>query len=71
MSFNKDYEENKGWTLNDDGLLTNNTLENDLIEENGKRYLTIALDVTRKEAGSFINNVSVDELEILGGTADE
>lgn len=71
MSFNKDYEENKGWTLNDDGLLTNNTLENDLIEENGKRYLTIALDVTRKEAGSFVNNVSVDELEILGGTADE
>lgn len=71
MSFNASYAENEGWELNEDGTLTNTTLADDLIYENEKRYLTVAFDITRKEAGSFVNYVSVDGLEILGGTEDE
>ena len=71
MSFNPNYDENKGWTLNEDGTLTNSTLSNEIIAENEKKYLTVAFDITRKEAGSFVNFVAVDELEILGGTTDE
>lgn len=71
MSFNPDYEENKGWELQEDGTLINTTLSNVLIEENQKKYLTVAFDITRKEAGSFINYVSIDDLQILGGTEDE
>ena len=71
MSFNPDYEENKGWELQEDGTLINTTLSNELIEENQKKYLTVAFDITRKEAGSFINYVSIDDLQILGGKEDE
>ncbi len=71
MSFNPDYSENEGWVLNSDGTISNTTLADELIYENEKRYLTIALDITQEEAGSFINYVSVDGLEILGGTEDE
>lgn len=71
MSFNANYEENKGWTLNDDGSLTNDSLSNDPISENEKRYLTVAFDITRKEAGSFVNYASVDEVNILGGNIYE
>ena len=71
MNFNPDYDENKGWELGEDGNLYNRTLENDLIRENEKRYLTIAFDITRKEAGSFINYASADDIKILGGEEDE
>lgn len=71
MSFNPNYEENKGWTLNEDGTLINSSLSNEIIVENEKKYLTVAFDINRKEAGSFVNFVAVDELEILGGTTDE
>ena len=71
MSFNPNYAENAGWVLNDDGTLSNTTLADELIDENEKKYLTVAFDITRKEAGSFVNFVSVDELQILGGTEDE
>ena len=71
MNFNSDYDENKGWELGEDGNLYNRTLENDLIRENEKRYLTIAFDITRKEAGSFINYASADDIKILGGEEDE
>lgn len=71
MSFNPNYDENKGWTLNEVGTLTNSSISNEVISENEKKYLTVAFDITRKEAGSFINFVSVDELEILGGIKDE
>ncbi len=71
MVFNENYAENKDWFLNEDGTLTNVSLANDLLEEGQKVYLTIAFDISRKEAGSFINTASVDDLEILGGTADE
>ena len=71
MSFNPDYEENAGWVLNEDGTLSNTTLSDELIYENEKKYLTVAFDITRKEAGSFVNFVSVDDLQILGGDEDE
>ncbi len=71
MSFNPNYSENAGWVLNDDGTLSNSSLSNELLYENDKRYLTIAFDITRKEAGSFVNMASVDDLEILGGSIDE
>lgn len=71
MSFNPNYLENKGWELSDDGVLENRTLSNELIDENESKYLTIAFDITSKEAGSFINYASIDELNILGGKEDE
>lgn len=67
MSFNEEYEENKGWILNKDGYLENRSLSNELIESGSKKYLTLMLEITRKEAGSFINYASIsdDSLEIL------
>lgn len=62
MSFNENYEENVGWVLNADGYLENRTLENDLIEAGDKRYLTVAFDIARKEAGSFINYAQIGDL---------
>ncbi len=71
MSFNPDYKENQGWQLQEDGTLTNRTLADQIIDEGEKKYLTVAFDITRKEAGSFVNFASVDELQILGGISDE
>ena len=67
MAFNDSYEENKGWVLNDNGYVENNTLSDQLLYGGDKKYLTIAFDVTRKEAGSFINYAEVndDDLQIL------
>ncbi len=67
MQFNESYEENKGWVMTDYGYLENDTLANELVYEGDKKYLTIAFDITRKEAGSFINFASVDDddLQIL------
>lgn len=67
MKFNEAYEENKGWVMTDYGYLENDTLANELVYEGDKKYLTIAFDITRKEAGSFINFASVDDddLQIL------
>ena len=64
MSFNESYEENNGWTLNSDGYIENKTLFEDLVESGQKKYLTLALDISRKEAGSFINSVSVEEEDL-------
>ena len=71
MSFNPEYAENKGWEMTDEGAVVNKTLADTLIYENDKKYLTIAFDITRKEAGSFINMASVDDLQILGGGEGE
>lgn len=71
MSFNPEYSENKGWEQTEEGTLINRTLANELIYENEKKYLTVAFDITRKEAGSFVNYASVDELEVLGGGKGE
>ncbi len=67
MSFNENYEENKGWVLNENGYLENNTLFDQIVEAGEKKYLTIAFDVSRKEAGSFINYAEVldEDLQIL------
>lgn len=67
MSFNENYEENKGWIMTEYGYLENNTLFDQIVSSGEKKYLTIAFDVTRKEAGSFINYASVDDedLQIL------
>ncbi len=73
MTFNAEYEENTGWELNEDGYLENNTLSDELIYGGQKKYLTIAFDVTRKEAGSFINYAEVndDDLFILSSETGE
>ena len=49
------------------GYLENNTLFDQLINSGEKKYLTIAFDITRKEAGSFVNYASVEDedLQIL------
>ena len=67
MSFNKEYEENKGWVMTESGILENNSLKDVLLRENDKQYLTIAFDISSKEAGSFINVASIDDVQILGG----
>lgn len=71
MAFNKDYSENAGWTLHDDGTITNNSLANETISEGEKKYLTIAFDLVSKEAGSFVNLASIDDAKILGGVSDD
>lgn len=71
MSFNKSYEENKGWKLNESGVLENETLSETLLNEKDKKYLTVAFDITSKEAGSFVNVASIDGLQILGGGTSE
>ena len=67
MEFNPNYVENEGWFLNSDGYVENKSLSDTLINGGEKKYLTIAFDITRKEAGSFINYASVDDddLQIL------
>ena len=71
MSFNPEYSENKGWEQMENGTLINRSLSDELIYENEKKYLTVAFDITRKEAGSFVNYASADELQILGGGESE
>lgn len=67
MTFNPDYEENAGWVMTDYGYLENDTLFDELVQAGEKKYLTIAFDITRKEAGSFVNYAEVedDDLQIL------
>ena len=66
MKFNKSYEENKTWELNN-GILENKSLSKKLIKPGEKVYLDIAFDIEQKEAGTFINYASVsdDSLQIL------
>lgn len=67
MQFNENYEENKGWVMTEYGYLENNTLFDQLVAGGEKKYLTIAFDIVRKEAGSFVNYAAVDDedLQIL------
>lgn len=67
MKFNPDYEENKGWVMTEYGYLENNTLFDQLVAGGEKKYLTVAFDIVRKEAGSFVNYAAVDDedLQIL------
>lgn len=72
MSFNKDYEENKNWVLNDNGTLVYDGLKDTLIKGSEKKYVTLALDITSKEAGSFVNYASVtnDDIKIFSRNND-
>ncbi len=67
MQFNPDYEENAGWVMTDYGYLENDTLFDELVASGEKKYLTIAFDIIRKEAGSFVNYAEVEDedLQIL------
>lgn len=67
MQFNPDYEENAGWVKTDYGYLENDTLFDELVQAGEKKYLTIAFDIVRKEAGSFVNYAEVEDedLQIL------
>lgn len=72
MNFNKDYEENKNWVLNDNGTLVYDGLKDTLIKGSEKKYVTLALDITSKEAGSFVNYASVtnDDIKIFSRNND-
>ena len=61
MSFNPNYEENKGWSVKEEGILQNNSLKDTLIKGGEKKYVTLALDIVSKEAGTFVNYASVSE----------
>lgn len=64
MTFNPKYEENQGWVLSEEGYIENNSLEKDLVYAGDKKYLTVAFDITRKEAGSFINYAAVEDEDL-------
>lgn len=64
MTFNPQYEENQGWELKEDGYIENNSLEKELVYAGDKKYLTVAFDITRKEAGSFINYALVEDEDL-------
>ena len=64
MTFNDSYEENKDWILNDDGTLENTSLSGTIIHEGEKKYLTLSLDISRKEAGTFVNYVSISDEDL-------
>lgn len=64
MTFNDSYEENKDWILNDDGTLENTSLSGTIIQEGEKKYLTLSLDISRKEAGTFVNYVSISDEDL-------
>jgi hypothetical protein len=72
MQFNPDYEENAGWVMTDYGYLENDTLFDELVQAGEKKYLTIAFDIVRKEAGSFVNYAEVEDEDlqilIVGGS---
>lgn len=61
MSFNPNYEENKGWSVKEEGILQNNSLKDTLIKGGEKKYVTLALNIVSKEAGTFVNYASVSE----------
>ncbi len=65
MAFNNEYDENSGWSLDSNGFLINENLKNTLIYGGEKKYLTIAFDITSKEAGEFVNSASVYDLQPL------
>ena len=65
------FYENKNWKVQEDGSLLNTSLSDKLIKENDKEYLTISFDISSKEAGSFVNNAYISDLQILGGRIDE
>ena len=64
MTFNPQYEENQGWILTEEGYIENNSLEKELVYAGDKKYLTVAFDITRKEAGSFINYATVEDEDL-------
>ena len=64
MTFNDSYEENKDWVLNEDGTLENTSLSGTIIQEGEKKYLTLSLDISRKEAGTFVNYVSISDEDL-------
>ncbi len=64
MTFNDSYEENKDWVLNEDGTLENTSLSGTIIQEGEKKYLTLSLDISRKEAGTFVNYVSIGDEDL-------
>lgn len=75
MKFNPEYEENKGWIESENGYVENTTLSEELLYAGDKKYLTIAFDITRKEAGSFKNYATVEDEDIqilvIGKTLEE
>ena len=73
MEFNSSYAENSGWSVSESGYLENTSLSGKALNSGEKKYITLSLDLTRKEAGTFINYVMVDDsdLEIYNGTASE
>ena len=63
MTFNQDYKENTNWTQVED-YVVNKSLSNVLLEPGEKVPLWIAFDVSRKEAGSFINYVRIEDEDL-------
>lgn len=73
MTFNENYAENKDWALSDSGYLENVSLSALPILSGETKYLTLSLDLTRKEAGSFINNAIIEDTDLMiySGTASD
>ena len=75
MTFNPEYSENKGWSQVSDAYIEYKGLydSNKVLEPGVKHNVSLALDVSTHEAGSFLNYAIIeqDDLKILGGKEDE
>ena len=75
MTFNPEYAENKGWYKASDEYIEYQELynTNTLLEPGVKHNISLVLDISTNEAGSFLNYsiIEEDDLKIFGGKNDE
>lgn len=69
MTFNPNLAENDGW-YESDGLLYYSNLDSTLLMPGEKYYITIALDLVTDSGGSYVNFVSVNDLQVQSIVSD-
>lgn len=69
MTFNPDYAENEGW-YESDGYLYYSDLDSVLLMPGEKYYVNITLDLVTNSGGSYVNFVSINDLQVQSINAD-
>ena len=69
MTFDPNLAENDGWYEND-GLLYYSNLDSTLLMPGEKYYITIALNLVTNSGGSYVNFVSVNDLQVQSVVSD-
>ena len=69
MTFDPNLAENDGWYEND-GLLYYSNLDSTLLMPGEKYYITIALNLVTDSGGSYVNFVSVNDLQVQSVVSD-